>query len=737
LVLVLGLGALPIVAALLFDGARERREVASDTRARLSRLIEAADREQRALVSAAERELLLWSRDPAIRRGDRAACEQAMVRLVRTTPDLVFPTRIGASGRVDCGGTSTAAIGRDVSANPLFRLVMDSAGAVVGPYLRSAVLPEPLMPVNLRVTDDAGRPTGVLSVGVRMRWLADLAARSDLPAGTVITLLDETGLVIQRIPDEGWTGQTLPQGYTAGRLRQGDRGGVEDGTSFDNIRRVIAWTKLPGPPRPRIGVSASLPLANLSAAPDARLRRRLALLAVALVIGLLVSWFATGALVAQDVGRVAVAAERIGTGDFTVRTGVGHAASEVQQLAEAIDHMAARLGAREERALRSQKLESIGRLAGGIAHDFNNLLTAISGNVEDVRDTLPAGSPERDSLDLALDATRRSGALTRQLLAFSRRDAVQAAPLALRPVLDETAQLLRRTLGREIRVEVLGPADLAVSADRGRLEQAVLNLALNARDAMPGGGTLTLAADADPLGPSGEAAAPATGAGWVRLDVRDTGTGMSPEIRARLFEPFFTTKPVGQGTGLGLAMVYATVQQFGGSIGVTTAPGAGTTFSLWLPAVTVPRPLAVAATAAVPSRPKAPRAAGQVLLVDDEPGVRMLAARVLRREGYVVHEAGDGEEALRLAGDGMLGDLDALVTDLVMPRLGGVALAQALRVRRPDLPVVMITGYAGGTAPEAVLATERTLLLEKPFEVAALLAAVASVTGVGTATSAS
>jgi signal transduction histidine kinase len=714
----MALAFVPVLAALVLDAIRERREAATSVRARLVRFVENAEREQRSLLVAGARALSVWGRTPAVRDGAPAACEAALTQLVRVNPEFVFPTRISARGVVVCGGTGPEAVGRDVSGNPLFPVVMASDTAIVGEYLRSQVLAEPLMPLNLAVRSADGAPAGVLSLGIRMRWLSDLATRSDLPEGGVITLVDDRGQVIARLPDdEHFTGQVLPSGYTSTQLRLGRLGGVEDGVSFDNVPRAIAFAQLPSPPGRRVGVSVSVPLASLTRAADARFARRLAVFAFALLATGLVGWAATGVLLSRDVRAVAAAATRIGTGDFAVRTGVGRGAREIRQLADAVDAMAAQLGEREARALQAQKLESLGRLAGGIAHDFNNLLTAIVGNVEDVRDDQAPGSLSRESLDAALDATRRGAALTKQLLTFARRDAVPALPAAVAPIVHDLVRLLQRTLGESITVHVDVDGDPAALVDRARLEQALLNLALNARDAMPQGGRLTIRVlRADREAPPG--AAPEDG--WVRVDVADTGTGMTPEVQARLFEPFFTTKPVGQGSGLGLAMVYATMQQVGGAVTVRTATGAGTVVTLWLRAAAAPAP--THAPAASPGR-----AAGRVLLAEDEPSVRTLAVRVLTRAGFTVTDAPDGASALaRLRADGAEA-FDVLVTDLVMPGMGGVALATSARELRPDLPVVLMTGYAGTEAPAALLDTPHTTLLEKPFDLGGLLAAVARV----------
>jgi CheY-like chemotaxis protein len=342
------------------------------------------------------------------------------------------------------------------------------------------------------------------------------------------------------------------------------------------------------------------------------------------------------------------------------------------------------------------------------------------GNVEDVRDGLPAGDPARQQLDATLEAVRRSGQLTRQLLAFARRDGVSVTPLALREVLDDTAQLVRRTLGPDITVSVDCEPGLRVGGDRARLEQALVNLAFNARDAMPSGGTLRLRARH-----VSASEVPKEGATdqWVRLDVQDDGVGMTPEVRRRVFEPFFTTKEMGRGSGLGLSMVYAAMEQVGGATSIASEVGVGTTVSLWFPVRTDARAAAAADLhAAAPELPAAGPAT--LLLVEDDPAVRAVSARALRRAGYAVVEADDGVaglEALSAAG----APFDLVISDVRMPRMGGAEFGAAVRRLMPDTPLLFLSGYQGEDRLEALLASPRTTLLAKPFRNQDLLATVA------------
>ena len=376
----------------------------------------------------------------------------------------------------------------------------------------------------------------------------------------------------------------------------------------------------------------------------------------------------------------------------------------------------------DEDVQQAHKMEALGRLAGGIAHDFNNLLTTIGGNASFLLELLPADDPKRESLDDILAACDRAARFTRQLLAFSRKQVLQPQALELTTVVGDMKQMLARLLGPEYTLDVdVAPGLPPIASDRGQMEQVVLNLVVNARDAMPGGGPISvrarLATDDDE---EAIARMPSNPASAVVLEVSDQGVGIPEAIRERIFEPFFTTKDVGKGTGLGLAMVYGFVRQSGGHIDLASGPEGGTQFRIYL--------LAVASQAAfVP--PVAPDAKpGEdhrpltVLVADDEPGVRHLASAMLRRSGYSVLEAADGEEAERVAFEHD-GDIHILLTDIVMPVFRGPELAQRLRKSRPAIRVVYMSGFRD-TEPLADVERGEAVFLAKPFVRAALLGAI-------------
>jgi len=366
----------------------------------------------------------------------------------------------------------------------------------------------------------------------------------------------------------------------------------------------------------------------------------------------------------------------------------------------------------EQQLAKAQKMESIGRLAGGVAHDFNNLLTAILGNVEFARTVLPPNAPIVAELQEIEKAARRAADLSRQLLTFARHQVVEPRVIDLNALTRDADKLLRRLLGEDIElVTLLAPDVGAVRIDPGQFEQVIINLAVNARDAMPNGGRLVIETSNVVLGPDYVAGHPEVVPGeYVQLAVSDTGHGMDRETLSRLFEPFFTTKAHGQGTGLGLAICYGIVRQAGGAIWAYSEPGRGSTFKVHLPKVD-----------AAPETPHAtevnvapPRGRETILLVEDEAQIRDVAARALQAQGYTVVVAADGAEAVRI-GRERLREIDVIVTDLVLPLLGGREVVARLRRLRPDLPVVYMSGYAPGTIPDREIVDRQAAFLPKPF----------------------
>jgi PAS domain S-box-containing protein len=400
----------------------------------------------------------------------------------------------------------------------------------------------------------------------------------------------------------------------------------------------------------------------------------------------------------------------------------------------------------EAQLQQAQKMEAVGRFAGGIAHDFNNTLAAIAAYAQILHDDLAPDDPRRQDAEEILKATTRASGLTRQILTFSRRRVVEREHLDLSAIVAEFETLLRPLLPASIRLETRIPrTPIVIHADRTQIEQVLMNLALNARDAMPEGGTLRIelgVRDTQPASHAGHATHDAThdathntsprddAARHVReamLIVADTGIGMTDDVRARLFEPFFTTKQEGSGTGLGLATVYAIARQAGGTVTVDSHPGAGSRFTVSLPVADAPCPRGASASGAAShaARTTAPARHTTVLLTEDEDSVRDAARRLLERAGFSVVTASNASEALQVL-DTLRDAVDVMVTDVLMPGMDGVQLARRARELVPTLGVIVMSGYADVPLRDAHAVAD--VLIEKPFSANALIAAVHSLT---------
>ncbi|MEA2970458.1 MAG: two-component system, cell cycle sensor histidine kinase and response regulator CckA, partial [Alphaproteobacteria bacterium] len=382
----------------------------------------------------------------------------------------------------------------------------------------------------------------------------------------------------------------------------------------------------------------------------------------------------------------------------------------------------------ENQINQSQKMDMVGQLAGGIAHDFNNVLSAIMmANDFLLNAHKPTDPSFQDIMQIKQNATR-AATLVRQLLAFSRRQTLRPQVLDLGDALSDLTMLLRRLIGEKVKLDLVHGRDLwPVKVDVSQFEQVIVNLAVNARDAMPDGGKLTVrtanvpAQEAEKLSYKGMPAAD-----YVRIDVTDTGTGIASDIVDKIFEPFFSTKEVGKGTGLGLSTVYGIVKQTGGFVYVDSEAGQGTSFRIFLPRHHAEQELAEAASDGAAKEPAEPKRAadltgqGTILLVEDEEGLRSLNARGLRSRGYSVIEASNGIEAME-ALEQKNGAVDLVVSDVVMPEMDGPTLLREMRTRNPNLKIIFVSGYAEDAFEKSLPENEQFAFLAKPFALSALV----------------
>jgi nitrogen-specific signal transduction histidine kinase/ActR/RegA family two-component response regulator len=377
----------------------------------------------------------------------------------------------------------------------------------------------------------------------------------------------------------------------------------------------------------------------------------------------------------------------------------------------------------EEQLRQAQKMEAVGMLAGGVAHDFNNLLTIINGYSQLILNNLQKNDPNRHSAEQIMKAGDRAAGLTNQLLAFSRRQVMQPKVLDLNSLVTGLSAMLRRLIGEDIDLRLALREDLGrVSADPGQIEQVLMNLVVNARDAMPRGGSLTIETANVTLDENYAGRHIAVKPGpYVLLAVSDTGGGMDEATKNRLFEPFFTTKEPGKGTGLGLSTVFGIVKQSGGSVQVYSEMGTGSSVKVYLPRIDQKVPLEREGR-----RKPAPKGSETILLVEDDEMVRTLVRETLEREGYKLIDSADPVEAQRIS-ENYRGRIDLLIADVVMPKLSGKELARNLTERRPDLKVLYMSGYTDSAIVNSGILQKEVAFLQKPFTPGVLSAKVREV----------
>ncbi len=614
--------------------------------------------------------------------------------------------------------------------------------------LRGAVLP---FCVPFPATE--GR-TGYIVMELSLDWLAEHIAELRLAARSTVGIADREGTTLVRVPNHReLMGRRLPD-MVMPLVATAERGSARV-IGMDGQERVVGYVPA-GTPGQGVFVSVGLFAPDILADIDDAAWQGLVLMVLGVVLSLALAAFAGERFVRRPTASLLDAARRWSEGDLRARARLLEApASEFGTLATAFNTMAETLGRRraelEElnatlearvaertRALvdsrnrlqveiaererteaelhQAQKLQAVGQLAGGIAHDFNNLLTAIVGALDLIRRRL---LPEQQSLvplvENALDAAQRGGRLTAQLLTFSRRQRLLPVPTDLNvPVLALTG-LLASTLGRNIRIETdLSPQLWPAMVDPTQVEAVILNLAINARDAMPDGGTLTIRTRNLTLGAGHADFRSASPGDYVALEVTDTGTGMAPAVMARAFEPFFTTKPQGEGAGLGLSQVHGLAVQSGGDAGIASRAAFGTTITVLLPravAASVRTGMDTGREARTRLRPL------HVLVVDDDRAVREMTAEMLRERGHEVIVAADGAEALAVLDSFHAPAFDLMLVDYVMPGMNGVSLIQAAQVLHPGLRALLVTGNAEAQTAEAIGSDD---VMRKPFTIAQL-----------------
>jgi signal transduction histidine kinase/ActR/RegA family two-component response regulator len=688
-----------------------RQQLMEEEALRLLNLIVA---QQQAVVDAAEQVLDVMAGAPSVQDNVPGECERLLVNLLKASSRYSNASVLDRDGHVVCAAVPVAH-GVTVTDRAYFRRALETGRFAVGGYVVGRGSGQPTIQLGKPFLDQDGKVIGIVQVSLNLRWLAEAIDALPLPAGSIAAIADSDGVFLARRPGGMRdVGQTIQEQYRY--LLEGDRARVYPSLiSRDNGRRVIVAVSPPGATPSGLQATVALDEETSFAAVTQANRTGFLLIAAGAALGLVMTAALGGGLIRRPVARLLDVAERWRRGDLGARTGLDRDGGEFGRLAVAFEDMAATLHTRErtlrrlsgnlearvqeevtareaaqQRAAQAERMQALGQLAGGIAHDINNVLQAAGGALRliDRRSGDPAAVHR--FAELGSQAIERGASVTRRLLTLGRHGDQRGGPVDLGDLLSGLREILTYTLGRGIHIQVAIPTGVpTIVADKGQLETVLINLATNARDAMPNGGTLRFEAAAEVVGGTGPRHPAALAPGnYVRLTVSDTGVGMDEATVARAREPFFTTKEAGAGTGLGLPIAFGFAEQSDGGLTIDSQPGVGTRVTLWLPqAVANPPPFV-----AEPSHSKTVEAAARILLVDDEDMVREVLARHLEDAGYRVMTAANGVDAVAWLAGGMR--VDALVTDLSMPGMDGLALIRAVRESHPELPVVVLTGFA-------------------------------------------
>jgi signal transduction histidine kinase len=764
LVLISMLPALAIQAYSEIAGREAREAQVREDALRLARF---ASGEVDRIVENGHALLIALANLPAVRELDGLGCSTYVASLGDSFPQFASFGAFGPDGRPFCANIAIPP-GNSAADRDFFQKAKATREMVVGDYVVGRLLNKPILPLALSFVDKSNRIAGVVFVTLDLDWLARYFAETrPFTARAALAITDRNGIVLARIPDNAkYVGKSFRPEYDA--QLYAEKPGTVELTGIDGAERIIGYKPVNLPPE-GIFVGVGIAKSDAFAAINDESRVGISLILIGLVTGLIFAWFGGRHFISGPIDRLGQAATEWGMGNYTARVGLRPGRSELMQLGHTFDTMAEELLRRqrenssmlatlenrvaertevlertnselrsemqrrelaEDMLRQAQKMEAIGELTGGVAHDFNNILQVILGNLGNIERRLQHGgeldiAALRRAVGAALSGGERAAVLTSQLLAFSRRQPLAPKAVDINRLIRGMSDLLHRTLGETIEVETIFGARLwQTFADANQLESAILNLAVNARDAMPLGGKLTIETantflDED-YAASEEDVRPGQ---FVLIAVSDTGAGMTAETIAKAFDPFFTTKDVGKGTGLGLSQVYGFIKQSGGHTKIYSEIGEGTSVKLYLPRLSgSDKPASDSMTDRAPLR----GGTETILLVEDEVDVRNFAAEMLSELGYDVIEAKDGPAALALIEQRP--DIRLLFTDVGLPGgLNGRQLADQAIALRPRLKVLYMTGYARNAIVHHGRLDEGVELLNKPFNSAALAARVRAV----------
>jgi signal transduction histidine kinase/CheY-like chemotaxis protein len=713
--------ALALLVSTSFDRRQQAELRVADDATRLVRL--ATLNEQR-LIEGTRQLLIAVSQSRDVSEGNRDGCGAYLQQLVpqygATYANLAVSD---ASGLVICRGVPGPTL--SIADRSYYQQAVAERRFVVGEYQIGRTTGTASLPFAYPVVGADGAVRGLVFAMVDLERLNRGLIGADWPDDASLIITDRNQTIVARYPNwQAWIGKSLandPGTIAIGSKPQGTLDVTEEGE-----RQLFAFAKIMVPIDTGLTVRVAISTTRAMVSANRAMYESLTALGLVSLLVMIGVKTASERLIIQPIVQLTGASRRIAAGDLGARAASSTTIPELSELGQDFDDMAAALEEREAARLRAererkdleqqyyqaQKMDAVGRLAGGIAHDFNNMLTAIIGYCELLLEDPALTEAQCGDVREIQKAGRTAATLTRQLLAFSRREIIEPVALDVNSILAGMDKMLHRLIGENMRVESrLSGERSCVKADRGQLEQVILNLLVNARDAMPNGGRIVLETSnlllRDGVTSSHLAAPPGR---YVLLSVSDEGCGIREEILPYLFEPFFTTKGVGKGTGLGLATIYGIVKQSGGGICVKSRIDQGSVFEIYLPQ-----------SSEQPSEPprsvfveRGPAPSATILVVEDDPGIRELAGRVLSKIGYVVLLASGGEEARGLC-ERHDGAIHLLLSDVVMPGMSGPKVAELLIGMRPSMKVLYMSGYTDDAILRHGVMAHDMPFLQKPF----------------------
>jgi signal transduction histidine kinase/CheY-like chemotaxis protein len=753
ILILLLIAVLPAIGIQGYNEYQLRRAREHDIRQQVIQITKQFGEEMGELREGARQLLLTLGQLPDVREKDGSACTALFKTLQHQYENYALLGAADAQGQVFCSSALGSA-SQSVAEEDFYKRAIGHDGLAVGNYSIDPVTGQKEIHFAIAFKDKSGRIGGVVFAGLDLKWLTEHLKERGLSPTASILIADRLGNIISRLPNsEAFIGKNMRDTHEA--IMDGNAAGSEEATGVDGVTRIFGYVPAQLPPYD-LFLSAGQSKAEAMAPIAEATLRGIGLIALGVTLAAYLAWHGSRIFLQRPLSNLLDATKQWRAGDYAHRVEVGDKGSEIGALSQAFNDMANGLAQRdqaqkqaelqlrqfntslEERVTRRtdelaqanrllkeeiaqreraqaelthlQKLEAIGRLTSGIAHDFNNLLTAILGNLEIARcRTLDEKTAK--ALDTATRVAWRGAKLVRDLLAFSRRQHLDLRSIDVNELLGGAEELFDHSLGPIVRVELRRTPRLwQAVADPVQLELATLNLAINARDAMPNGGTVTISTAnvwaGDPRLPEelcGE---------FVMLAVTDTGMGMSEEVRDRVFEPFFTTKAIGKGNGLGLSMVYGLVMQCRGGVRIDSRVGHGTTIAMFFPRARE-EPRAHTEDSSIES-PALNYAGAEVklLVVDDDADVRSLTATALREAGFVVREAKDAVAGLEALKDEA--NIALLITDYAMPGINGADLFRHAKALRPDIGGLLITGF--GNLPQDNHTLNAMRILRKPFQ---------------------